>query len=502
MRSLVEAITTSRAVLLRLSAGVTNQANGIEATVGGGFANQAYGDYATVGGGYFNQANGFYATVGGGINSQANGIEATVGGGVANHANGDDATVGGGAVNTAMGNAATVPGGRSNLAQGDNSFAAGRRAKANQPGAFVWADSSDVDFASTGNNQFLIRANGGVGINTNSPVANTLTVNGQIIAGGITATSAEPFTSEGASSGISMDDRNGIDTRWVIFPAGGLLKFWKDGDVKVTIDGSSGKLSANYGFNGQCLNAGSFNGSGGNACNMDVAESFGSTALTEAGDLVVLSPDSSATPTVRKSAHAYEGLLVGVVSTNPGLVFDNGATHLAGDNSQLIASDKTVVALIGRVPVKVVLENGLIAVGDPLTSSSQPGIAMKATQPGKIIGYALESKNEPGKVLALVQPGYFLPSGELDARQQTTDLKTQNAELKQELSTLAARMAAREQQNVTTEARLAAIEQTLQNGNAPTLANTLTFSPAWLVVAGITLIGMLLARRFGSGGKP
>jgi hypothetical protein len=38
-------------------------------------------------------------------------------------------------------------------------------------GAFVWGDSTDADFGSTGNNQFLIRANGGVGIGTASPGA-------------------------------------------------------------------------------------------------------------------------------------------------------------------------------------------------------------------------------------------------------------------------------------------------------------------------------------------
>ncbi len=37
------------------------------------------------------------------------------------------------------------------------------------PGAFVWADSADSDFDSTGNNQFLIRASGGVGIGPPSP---------------------------------------------------------------------------------------------------------------------------------------------------------------------------------------------------------------------------------------------------------------------------------------------------------------------------------------------
>src|SRR5207237_1879002 len=99
----------------------------------------------------------------------------------------------------------------------------------------------------------------------------------------------------------------------------------------------------------------------------------------------------------RKSAKRYEPLLLGVVSTKPGLVFDAGKTHLAGDNSGLITRDKTVVALVGRVPVKISMENGAIRVGDPLTSSSRPGIAMKATSAGKIIGYALASAKKTGK---------------------------------------------------------------------------------------------------------
>jgi hypothetical protein len=57
-----------------------------------------------------------------------------------------------------------VPGGRSNTAQGEYSFSAGRRAKANHDGSFVWADSTNADFASTEPNQFLIRASGGAHI--------------------------------------------------------------------------------------------------------------------------------------------------------------------------------------------------------------------------------------------------------------------------------------------------------------------------------------------------
>jgi len=73
-----------------------------------------------------------------------------------------------------------VPGGRENTAAGHTSFAAGYRAKANHSGTFVWADSTAADFASTGKDQFLIRASGGVGIGTPSPTGQ-LDVNGNDI---------------------------------------------------------------------------------------------------------------------------------------------------------------------------------------------------------------------------------------------------------------------------------------------------------------------------------
>ncbi|MBJ7260114.1 MAG: hypothetical protein JHD33_11305, partial [Chthoniobacterales bacterium] len=64
-------------------------------------------------------------------------------------------------------------------------FAAGRKAKATNTGAFVWADSKDAEFGSTDNNQFLIRAQNGVGINTNNPGPNALSVNGTVQIGTI-----------------------------------------------------------------------------------------------------------------------------------------------------------------------------------------------------------------------------------------------------------------------------------------------------------------------------
>jgi len=152
--------------------GQSNTATNNWATVGGGFSNTASNEFAMVGGGRENSASSLYATVGGGSVNNATAPSSVVGGGYDNDASGNSATVSGGAFNTASGQNSTVPGGYSNNASGNNSLAAGRRAKANHLGSFVWADSTvDADFSSTGNNQFLIRASGGVGIGTNSPQA-------------------------------------------------------------------------------------------------------------------------------------------------------------------------------------------------------------------------------------------------------------------------------------------------------------------------------------------
>ena len=120
------------------------------------------------------------ATVSGGNYNGASGYGATVGGGYLNRASGTDATVSGGFLNDASGIEATVPSGARNTASGVGSFAAGTRANNNgMAGAFVWGDSSvTTEISATAPNQFLVRVAGGVGINTNTPVSNTLTVGG------------------------------------------------------------------------------------------------------------------------------------------------------------------------------------------------------------------------------------------------------------------------------------------------------------------------------------
>ncbi len=146
--------------------------------IGGAAANEILDGAAGVtiaGGGmtdWPNSVSADFGTIGGGLYNIAGGsIASTVAGGVGNFAIGGSATVGGGGENAASGEASTVPGGRFNEAGGDYSLAAGRRAKSEHDGAFVWADDTNADFASTGEKQFVIRAGGGMGINTNDPDA-------------------------------------------------------------------------------------------------------------------------------------------------------------------------------------------------------------------------------------------------------------------------------------------------------------------------------------------
>jgi len=155
-------INTASGNYATVGGGNNNAASGSASSVAGGDNNAASGNRATVGGGHKNAASHDYATVGGGDQNTASGDYATVAGGYDDTASGYFAAVGGGFINAASGLYATVPGGCRNTAGGDYSFAAGGRAKADHQGAFVWADSTDADFASTGKDEFSVRATGGV----------------------------------------------------------------------------------------------------------------------------------------------------------------------------------------------------------------------------------------------------------------------------------------------------------------------------------------------------
>lgn len=139
----------------------------------------------------------------------------------------------------------------------------------------------------------------------------------------------------------------------------------------------------------------------------DLAENYISALPLQPGDVVVPGQDGN-NMSMSKSSSAYQQNVIGVISTQPGVTLNSDAVR---DASHPYIYP---IGLSGRVPVKVSTENGPINVGDYLTTSSQPGIAMRATQSGPVLGKALEAYSDPnssnvGKVMTFVGISWYTP---------------------------------------------------------------------------------------------
>lgn len=189
--------------------------------------------------------------------------------------------------------------------------------------------------------------------------------------------------------------------------ASGTTKFTigSTGDTKVL--GASLCVKAN---NTNCVgnSAGTIYATNTTVQSADVAENYVSSQQLEPGDIIG-AENGTNTSAINKSNKSYQSDIIGIISTKPGVTL-NSDLQTDSDHPFIFP-----VALNGRVPVKVSTENGNIHKGDLLTSSSQPGIAMKATKPGPIIGKALENFNQQtvGKIVAFVtiswaDPGVYL----------------------------------------------------------------------------------------------
>jgi hypothetical protein len=133
--------------------------------------------------------------------------------------------------------------------------------------------------------------------------------------------------------------------------------------------------------------------------NADCAEDFdvADPTLIEPGTVMVLGEEGK----LKQSQTAYDKKVAGVISGagtyKPGLILDK----------QEFSKNRMPIALMGKVYCKVDASHGAIEVGDLLTSSPNPGHAMKADDPfkafGAVIGKALqEHKQGQGLIPILV----------------------------------------------------------------------------------------------------
>ena len=197
---------------------------------------------------------------------------------------------------------------------------------------------------------------------------------------------------------------------------------------------SSGDIVAKIDGNGDVAIDGTLTSGGG----CDLAESFLGPNL-EPGTLVAVDPTSR--ESVVESSEPYQATVMGVVSTEPGLLL-NGPTadfydhsnewaelhsKLAENPDDLALAERKSeleamrdgwtrgnlpIALVGRTFVKVDGTYGAIRVGDPLTSSATPGHAMLMDRPGPTIGVALEGfAGQRGEILMLIKSGWYTPGG-------------------------------------------------------------------------------------------
>ena len=133
------------------------------------------------------------------------------------------------------------------------------------------------------------------------------------------------------------------------------------------------------------------------ATTYDYAERYESLEELQPGDLVTA--DSSGVNLVKRATSANQPML-GIVSTKPGFVTGR---HYDGWHP---------VALAGRVPTRVSTINGAIKAGDYISASDIPGVGVKATGAGNVVGIALESYDlaEEGLISVFVKPSFSMGS--------------------------------------------------------------------------------------------
>jgi hypothetical protein len=311
---------------------------------------------------------------------------------VPNVINADFGSIGGGAGHTIGGRYGTIPGGlNNNIAPGaDYAFAAGRSATATQPGSFVWADGRAPTFTSPLANEFAIRAQNGLYLETEHGVRLNAADEPIITRGW------DPFDNS-APDGKAYNGRWGMFMEYTELTLGipaedvgprtfAVAKYHPDGTRESLITvGQDGNLA--------CRSLSILGGA-------DLAEPFDVGAeVLEPGAVLVI--DELHPGQLKLSTEPYDRRVAGVVSgaggIHPGVSLrQQGA--LEGNQN---------VALTGRVYVMADADASPITPGDMLTTSAIAGHAMKAVDfqrgQGAVLGKAMTAlASGRGLVLVLV----------------------------------------------------------------------------------------------------
>ena len=165
----------------------------------------------------------------------------------------------------------------------------------------------------------------------------------------------------------------------------------------------------------------------------DWAELYPTESNVSQGDLVmpdgryVTSQDGQyQLPVLNDTQTSYDTGEIGVISQQT-LAANGDEGTIAGNNVN--ASDNPqALALNGRVMTKVDTEGGDIMPGDYITASSTPGVGMKATHAGDVVGRALASYSGSGvsQILIFINPSYYNPDNDLQGDDGNFDLITAN----------------------------------------------------------------------------
>jgi hypothetical protein len=150
-----------------------------------------------------------------------------------------------------------------------------------------------------------------------------------------------------------------------------------------------GRANAVTQFRVNSAGKGFFNG-GTQTGGADFAESLAvAGALTDYEPADVLVIDTVGARHIARSRIAYSTRVAGIYSTKPGVL----ATPHQMDDLRL--AGEVPLAIIGIVPCKVTAENGPIAPGDLLVTSTLPGHAMKGTDRRRMLGAVVGKALEP-----------------------------------------------------------------------------------------------------------